>query len=181
MTAPKFQSSSEGPLLQRRGQIAKRGSRVPARMRLALAMVFAGTGLLFVTMTNAGAQSYSIDWFTIDDGGGTSTGGVYSVSGTIGQLDAGAPMTNGQYSVIGGFWVLPTAVQTVGAPTLRIMPDAPGQVTISWSPATPGFMLQESVSLSPANWINSTSGGQNPAVVPAAVATQFYRLVKSGF
>ena len=34
------------------------------------------------------AESYSIDWFTID-GGGTSTGGVYSVSGTIGQLDAG--------------------------------------------------------------------------------------------
>ena len=29
------------------------------------------------------AQSYSIDWFTIDGGGGTSTGGVYSVSGTI--------------------------------------------------------------------------------------------------
>jgi hypothetical protein len=32
------------------------------------------------------AQSYSIDWFTIDGGGGTSTG-VYSVSGTIGQQD----------------------------------------------------------------------------------------------
>ena len=28
------------------------------------------------------AQSYSIDWFTIDGGGGTSTGGVYSVSAT---------------------------------------------------------------------------------------------------
>jgi hypothetical protein len=35
------------------------------------------------------AQNYSIDWFTIDGGGGTSTGGVYSVSGTIGQPDAG--------------------------------------------------------------------------------------------
>ena len=35
------------------------------------------------------AQSYQIDWFTIDGGGGTSTGGVYSVSGTIGQPDAG--------------------------------------------------------------------------------------------
>ena len=44
------------------------------------------------------AQTYSIDWSTIDGGGGTSTGGVYSVSGTIGQPDAGGPMTNGQYS-----------------------------------------------------------------------------------
>jgi hypothetical protein len=29
-----------------------------------------------------------LDWFTIDGGGGTSTGGVYAVSGTIGQPDA---------------------------------------------------------------------------------------------
>jgi hypothetical protein len=35
------------------------------------------------------AQSYFIDWYTIDGGGGTSTGGVYSVSGTIGRPDAG--------------------------------------------------------------------------------------------
>ena len=31
----------------------------------------------------ARAQQYSIDWFTIDGSGGTSTGGVYQVSGTI--------------------------------------------------------------------------------------------------
>ena len=37
----------------------------------------------------AWGQSYSIDWSTIDGGGGTSTGGVYTVSGTIGQPDAG--------------------------------------------------------------------------------------------
>ena len=41
--------------------------------------------------TGALAQTYSIDWYTIDGGGGTSTGGVYSVSGTIGQPDAGRP------------------------------------------------------------------------------------------
>jgi len=33
----------------------------------------------------------SIDWHTIDGGGGTSSGGVYSVVGTIGQPDAGGP------------------------------------------------------------------------------------------
>ena len=35
------------------------------------------------------AQPYSIDWFKIAGGGGTSTGGNYSLSGTIGQHDAG--------------------------------------------------------------------------------------------
>ena len=35
------------------------------------------------------AQTYSIDWFKVAGGGGTSTGGVYSVSGTGGQSDSG--------------------------------------------------------------------------------------------
>ena len=61
-----------------------------------------------VLATSALAQSYSIDWFTIDGGGGTSTGGVYSVSGTIGQPDAGA-MSGGSYALTGGFW---GAIQT---------------------------------------------------------------------
>src|ERR1041385_7115003 len=48
---------------------------------------------------SAFGQSYSIEWFTIDGGGGTSTGGVYSLGGTIGQPDAGGPMSGGQYSL----------------------------------------------------------------------------------
>ena len=35
------------------------------------------------------AQAYSIDWYKIAGGGGTSTDGTYPVSGTIGQPDAG--------------------------------------------------------------------------------------------
>ena len=31
------------------------------------------------------AQNYTLDWFTLDGSSGTSTGGVYAVSGTIGQ------------------------------------------------------------------------------------------------
>jgi len=121
---------------------------------------------------------YSIDWSTIDGGGGTSTGGVYSVTGTIGQPDAGGPMTNGQYSVTGGFWALAVAIQTVGAPMLTIVPTPPHQATISWSPNTPGFVLQETLSLPPTNWVNAPSGATNPVAVPATLPTKFYRLVK---
>ena len=124
------------------------------------------------------AQTYLIDWFTIDGGGGTSTGGVYSVGGTIGQPDAGSPMTNGQYSVTGGFWAVPTIVQTPGAPMLTIVPAGPGQATISWSPNPPGYILQETWALSPANWTNSVSGSANPIVVPATLPAKFYRLFK---
>ena len=121
---------------------------------------------------------YAIDWSTIDGGGGTSTGGVYSVSGTIGQPDADAPMAGGQYSVTGGFWVLPTAVQSSDAPTLFIGPGAPGFATVSWTPATPDFVLQVSPTLTPPAWTNAPSGATNPATVPALLPSRFYRLVK---
>jgi hypothetical protein len=134
--------------------------------------------LLISALCFPARAQYAIDWHTIDGGGGKSTGGVYSVSGTIGQPDAGRPMTNGQYSVTGGFWVLPTAVQTTNAPTLTIAPATPGNATIFWTPNTPGFVLQETFGLSPTNWINSASGSTNPIVVPASLPTKFYRLLK---
>jgi len=60
-------------------------------------------GSLWMCATSTHAQSYSIDWFTLDGGGGASDGGVYSVSGTLGQPDAGT-MSGGHYSLAGGFW-----------------------------------------------------------------------------
>lgn len=124
------------------------------------------------------AQSYSMAQSKIAGGGGTSTGGVYSVSGTIGQPDASNAMTNGQYSVAGGFWVLPTAVQMAGAPRLMIVPAAPGSATLSWAPGTPGFVLQENLDFGTTNWVNSPSGATTPVVVPATAPKKFYRLFK---
>lgn len=52
----------------------------------------------------AAAQNYSIPWYSVDAGGGTSVGGPYSLSGTIGQHDAGAAASGGGYALAGGFW-----------------------------------------------------------------------------
>jgi len=98
----------------------------PAR-RLSLSLGKSQTGwkplLLGAGLLLAGpavAQQYSIDWHTVDGGGGTSTVGIYSVSGTIGQPDATTTtMTGGPYSLTGGFWAI-YAVQTPGAPYLTI-------------------------------------------------------------
>ena len=125
-----------------------------------------------------GAKSYSIPWCKIAGGGGTSTNETLSLSGTIGQHDAGGPMTNGAFSLSGGFWVLPVAVQTADAPMLTIAPAAPGYATISWTPPSPGFKLQVTDSLAPTNWVNAASGTNNPATVPASLPARFYRLIK---
>lgn len=134
---------------------------------------------LFLGLAALAAQAqYSIDWFKIAGGGGTSTNGPYSLSGTVGQHDAGGPMTSGPYLLVGGFWVLPMLIQTPGAPTLYITNAAPGWGTIWWTPSTPGFVLQSTDSLSPTNWVNVPGGTNNPATVPATPPARFYRLFK---
>lgn len=59
-----------------------------------------------ILLAAAGAASadYGLDWFTIDGGGETfSTGGSYSLGGTIGQPDAEVSVGGG-YTLTGGFW-----------------------------------------------------------------------------
>lgn len=131
-------------------------------------------GVLIVVPLMAVAQ-LSIDWSTIDGGGGTSSGGAYSMSGTIGQPDARQlPMTGGSYEMTGGFWAI-YAVQVEGAPFLSIEITGPGQAIISWAPDSPGWLLQETSTLS-TNWIDSASGSTNPVTVTVTNNVQFYRL-----
>ena len=48
--------------------------------------------------------TYELTWSTVDGGGATfSTGGTYSLGGTVGQPDAGT-MSGGTYALSGGFW-----------------------------------------------------------------------------
>jgi len=46
---------------------------------------------------------YEITWSSIDGGGETSSGGVFTVTGSIGQPDAGT-QTDGTPTCLGGFW-----------------------------------------------------------------------------
>jgi hypothetical protein len=115
--------------------------------------------VLFISLlipTIGFAQQYTIDWYKIAGGGGTSTGGVFSLSGTIGQPDADGPMTGGNYAVTGGFWSLIAVVQTPGAPLLTITHSG-NSVTISWPSPSTGWTLQQNSDLTTTSW--STSGG----------------------
>ena len=121
------------------------------------------------------AQSYSIDWYKIAGGGGTSSNGQYTVSGTIGQHDAGGPMTGGGYSLTGGFWAL-YAVQTPGAPLLTITYDG-NQAVVSWPLSVTGWTLQTNANLSPSNWVNYGATVINNAVTSAPPTGKlFFRL-----
>jgi hypothetical protein len=51
----------------------------------------------------ASPPNLSIDWYTIDGGGGVSIGGTYELQGTTGQPDAGMK-TGGTMELSGGYW-----------------------------------------------------------------------------
>ena len=134
--------------------------------------------LIFQPAT-APAQSYSIDWYTIDGGGGTSTGGTFSVSGTIGQPDAGGPMTGGNYTLTGGFWALISAVQTPGAPTLYISYSG-DTVTVYWQSGW-GWSLEQNSTLdapgwSPTSYYIVNIGGTNQITITPPAGNLFFRL-----
>jgi len=143
--------------------------------------------LLFTTglalASRALAQSYSIDWFTIDGGGGTSTGGVFAISGTIGQPDAGGPMSGGNFSLTGGFWSL-NAVQTPGAPLLSIVKTTTNTVAVFWPSPSTGYVLQQNTnSVASVNWSNVVTapiddGVTKTVIVNPPTGNRFYRLFK---
>jgi hypothetical protein len=126
------------------------------------------------------AQTYSIDWYKIAGGGGTSTNSQYSVIGTIGQHDAGGTMSGGNYSVTGGFWAMIAAVQTPGLPPLTITLVRPNSVVVSWL-NTGSYTLQQNFDLVAGSWTTSgysviTSNGTNSVTVTAPAGNLFFRL-----
>jgi hypothetical protein len=126
------------------------------------------------------AQSYSIDWYKISGGGGTSTGGTYQVSGTIGQPDAGMAMSGGSYSLTGGFWSLIAVVQTPGLPNLGIAHSG-NSVIVSW-PNTVSSTLQTNNNLASASGWNAyggtvnTTSGTNSITISPPTGSLFFRL-----
>jgi hypothetical protein len=132
--------------------------------------------LLALGAVRSEAQPYAINQATITGGGGASTGGVFTISATIGQHDVGS-MSGGAFTLTGGFWA-PVVVQTPGAPLLSITPAGPGQATLTWTPDAPGFHLQMSDSLASPAWTNAASGTNHPITIPATGPMRFYRLVQ---
>ena len=75
-------------------------------------LIFILCGLLAVTLLASGARAvvaqsggaYDLTWNRIGGGGAVyNTVGVYTLSGTIGQHEAGALLSGGGYALAGGF------------------------------------------------------------------------------
>jgi hypothetical protein len=133
--------------------------------------------LLFTLTLHA---QYSIDWHKVAGGGGTSTGATCSVSGTIGQPDAGT-MTGSQYSIVGGYWAIISVVPSPGSPLLTIRLTATNTALVYWPSPSTGFILQQKTNVTATNWITAPQsvnddGTWRSIVVNPPAGRLFYRL-----
>ena len=139
--------------------------------------------LLAFALSAAQAQTdYTNKWSTVDGGGRSSTGGVYTISGTAGQPDAGV-MRAGEYTVNGRFWGLIAVVQTPGAPPLSIRRGDGTNVLVCWPYPSESYGLQQCTNLTTANWVADASvpahvGNEWQVTVSPPVGKRYYRLQK---
>jgi len=157
-----------------------RGLAQSKTWRLALAFCL----LISTFCLCASAQDYTNKWFTVNGGGRSSTGGVYTITGTAGQPDAGV-MRQGEYTVNGGFWGLIAVVQTPGAPPLTIRGAGSNSVLVCWPYPSESYGLQQCTNLTTANWAADASvpahvGNEWQVTVspPVGKKSVFYRLQK---
>lgn len=91
-------------------------------MKSFLVLTLAG---LLLAPPVACAQDFAVDSFTLDSGGGTSTGGVFEVSGTI-SLSQPDAMTGGVFSVEGVFESLVSVVLPLPPEPITIFDNTTG-------------------------------------------------------
>ncbi len=141
-----------------------------------------GAALFLLAVAPLHAQTnFSINWYSIDGGGGVSTGGTFTVTGTVGQPDAGK-MSGGAYTLDGGFWGIFALVQTPGAPTLRIANTLTNSVLVLWPSPSTGWRLQQNTNIGTTNWtdvaqIPSDDGNTKSVAVSPPSGRRFYRLI----
>jgi uncharacterized repeat protein (TIGR01451 family) len=121
------------------------------------------------------AAQYEIAWWTVDGGGVTSAaGGAYTLSGTVGQPDAGGPYASGAYMLNSGFWGLFGSVDGLPQADLSItktdgvatvMPSSAVTYTIVASNAGPapvtGVVVSDTLpaALLSTSWTCAPAGG----------------------
>ena len=91
--------------------------RLTLILGLLLALLFLAGSLVMAEETAV----FTVSWWTVDNGGGSSNNSVYAISGTAGQPDAHGQSSGGIFAVSGGFWYAP-APPAVPTPDRLFLP-----------------------------------------------------------
>jgi hypothetical protein len=122
------------------------------------------------------AEPFSIEPVTFYPSG-ASSGGAYSLAGTMGQPDAGNLAADG-FNLAGGFWAM---VDSPDTSVLHALREGDHGVVITWPASLNGVELQQNSVLSTNNWSTfpgpvETTNGENRAILSPALGNRFFRL-----
>ena len=149
------------------------------RLTLLVAILLLAGVAAFATLSTGLAQSgngtsaqlsasFDLSWNTVDGGGGTSSGGGYTLSGTIGQPDAGA-LSGGGYTLLGGFW---GGLLATPSPTPTATPTSTATPTRTATPTvTPTSSRTPTATLTPTGALPTATPTRTPTVTPTPTAT----------
>lgn len=149
----------------------------PPRSRRGLKFSLAAM-LLLSTLTlrlsTVHAQPFALESWSIDGGGGTSAGSGFSLTGTIGQPDAGV-LAGGGFTLVGGFpgWHIVPA----GPVTLTVQLRADGRVHVTWARGEAAWQLEVATRFgATADWQTVSAPGATSYTAPTTGPTRFFRL-----
>ncbi len=130
------------------------------------------TTLLFLSLAcpalAGAAESLSIDWYTVDGGGGSSSAGEFTLSGTVGQPDAGTlTAAGGGFTLLGGYWGQFSEGTEVPSerPRLYVRLINASTLVLSWPTGQTGYLLEQRLAASP--------GWSDVPVTPVVVGTEY--------
>lgn len=136
-----------------------------------------------LAMTANAQTNYATDWWKIAGGEGVSTGGIYSVTGTIGQPDTGYA-SGGNFRTDSGYWGILSVIQTGGAPLLSIARTATNTIVVSWPSTSTAWVLQQNSNPLTSNWgippetVND-NGTNKFIIISPPSGSRFFRLTGS--
>ena len=142
-----------------------------------------GLALIASNMAQNGNAAYNLAPRTFSGGGGTSHGGSYAVSGSIGLPDAGPVLSGGAYSLRGGFWNMQMAIAATGEiPSIVIEHSSNDQILIRWAAQGGDWILQQTETL-PGGWTSAvepvtSNGAEEAVVISPSGRERFFRLTK---
>lgn len=153
---------------------------MPPRLLHLLGLMLLGAAC-GVGQASAQTGRFSIQGGTVTSGGQTSTNATYRLEGTPGQPLV-AKSAAGRFEVEVGFWALVVALQTPGAPELRVVREA-GIYKLRWArSAVPDWILEASPRIGPtAVWTPTTdpiteAGADREAIIGTVPGHRFFRL-----
>jgi hypothetical protein len=150
----------------------KKYSSVKAALVMGAVVVVLAFQLIALPQPQSGG-GYDLDWHTVDGGGVMfSTGGDFELSGTIGQPDAGGPLTGGDFELTGGFWAMEAEacfVESTVPPDCAIdarQPSEPdGGSPAGWNSFEFAFNEGCNVgAMGPGDFVVTVTGGTAPSI-----------------